>query len=555
MEICAIAQATAFFKHQSTPGQAIMYQSIQSGQIKFDELQSQAIELGLQAKNFNLIGAAGTGKTTTMQALIKRLCQAGHVLPIRSSTKHLVEGSPGIVIVGFTNKAVNNIKKKLPLELQSHCMTIHKLIEYQPVFRDTIDDTGNIRTTRVFEPGRNQANPLPHISTIIFEESSMVGVDLYDEVLAALPRPSATQLIFLGDIFQLPPVFGPSILGFKLAELQTVELTTVYRQALLSPIISLATAIRTCNTVEDNQIASSMIAGKLAGTMISDNGEHGKVTAHTWKKRVSKDAALHVLAQAFLPKIIESGDYNPEEDMILCPFNKSLGTIEINKSIADYLGKKRNAIVHEVIARYTRTHWAVGDKVMVDRHEATIVEIKPTIGYGGKAPHKASTTMNRWGIDPMNLETARQKTADQVLAELDRLSGNSESEESKNLASHSITVYIPDLSLERTLSTAGDINAMTFGYCLTVHKSQGSEWNRVFLMLHDSHAIMISRELLYTAVTRAKNELYIICEADDKDKRNSLKRGSERPIIPGVTLKEKIEYFNGKKQQQLATDQ
>jgi exodeoxyribonuclease V alpha subunit len=515
----------------------------QSKGLVFNSEQLQAIELGLQAKSFCLIGAAGTGKTTVTQELISRLQRAAHMRPLAEATKHLVKDAPAIVICGYTNKAVNNIKKKLPPHLQAHCITIHKLIEYAPAYYEITDDEGFSKTTMRFEPSRNAANPLPHISTIIFEESSMIGTDLYGEVLAALPRPAATQMIFLGDLNQLPPVFGPSILGFKLAELQTIELTHVYRQALASPIISLATSIRT-NKLPALEWWPSALQTE---TIKADNAEHGIVTIHPWKKRIDKDSALIVM-KSFLPKMIASGEYNPEQDMILCPFNKSFGTIELNKIIADYLAKHRKATVYEVIARYQRSYWAVGDRVLVDRHEAIITKIEKTIGYGGKLPVTESLTLDRWGIDPNNSETQTQMSADQILNELDRLGAADGGEESKNLASHTITVYIPDLDIEQHLNTAGDINNMLFGYVLTVHKSQGSEWQKVFLFLHDSHATMISRELIYTAVTRAKHSLYVICEGDTRDKRNSIKRAAERPIIPGTTLREKIAYFADKAQ-------
>ena len=200
-----------------------------AGGMSFNTEQLTAIELALQGKSFCLIGAAGTGKTTVTQEIISRLQRASHVSPLADDTKHLIRGNPGIVICGFTNKAVNNIRKKLPEHLQKHCLTIHKLLEYSPVYYEVINDEGLPSTTMRFEPLRNGANPLPHISTIIFEESSMIGTDLYGQVIAALPMPSRTQIILLGDLNQIPPVFGPSILGFKLAELTTVELTHVYR--------------------------------------------------------------------------------------------------------------------------------------------------------------------------------------------------------------------------------------------------------------------------------------------------------------------------------------
>lgn len=506
------------------------------GAMTFNAEQLSAIELSLQAKSICLIGAAGTGKTTVTQEIISRLQRASHVLPLAEGTKHLIKDAPGIVICGYTNKAVNNIKKKLPAHLQAHCITIHKLLEYQPVYYEVLNDEGIPNTTMRFEPARFGGNPLPHISTLIFEESSMIGTDLYGEVIAALPRPQATQIIFLGDLNQIPPVFGPSILGFKLAELATVELTHVYRQALESPIISLATAVR---------LQSSDVPVKLTEKTVIDKGVHGNLTIHPWKKRVSNDSAITFMRK-FLPTLVESGALNPEEDIILCPFNKSFGTVELNKIMADYLGKQRKAVVFEVIARYLKSYWAVGDRVMVDRHDAVITKIERTQGYGGKLARTESETLDRWGFDPEEDTPSHEMTADEILNQLDTL--GAEDDNTKNLASHTITVYIPDLDISKTLNTAGEINQMLFGYALTIHKSQGSEWQRVFLFLHNSHATMLSRELVYTAITRAKHSLYIICEGDIGQYENSMQRAAKRPIIPGTLLSEKIEFFKGKAQ-------
>ena len=529
---------------------------VRSTGMSFNNEQLTAIELALQGKSFCLIGAAGTGKTTVTQEIISRLQRASHVSPLTDDTKHLIRGNPGIVICGFTNKAVNNIRKKLPEHLQKHCLTIHKLLEYAPVYYEVINDEGLPSTTMRFEPLRNGANPLPHISTIIFEESSMIGTDLYGQVIAALPMPSRTQIIMLGDLNQIPPVFGPSILGFKLAELTTVELTHVYRQALASPIISLATAIRTnarragsFQTGAWHELESMTVPHRLIAPITIDRGEHGKLTIHPWKRRVEKESALAMM-NVFLPKMIESGEYKPDEDMILCPFNKSFGTIELNKIIADFLTKRRGETTWEVIARYQRSYWAVGDRVMVDRHEATITSIKHQHGYDGKLPQPESKQLDRWGNNPDMPPVA--KGLDDVLSELDRLGGGDD--ESRNLSSHTIEVYIPDLDETRVLNTAGEINSMLLGYCLTIHKSQGSEWQRVFLFLHNSHATMLSRELIYTGITRAKHSLYIITEGDSATHKNSLDRAADRPIIPGTTLAEKIDYFRAKKSANMAED-
>lgn len=510
---------------------------------QFNPEQLTAISYALQAKNFCLIGAAGTGKTTVTQEIIKRLQRSSHVLPLSTSTKHLNAQAPGIVVCGYTNKAVNNIKKKLPQHLQGHCLTIHKLIEFAPVYYEILDpETGLTKNTMRFEPSYNGANKLPHISTVVCEESSMIGTDLFGQLLDALPRPDATQFIFLGDLNQIPPVFGPSILGFKLAELLTVELVHVYRQALLSPIISLATAVRT-ESLSD--------IPNLTQTLTIDAEEHGVVHFQPWKKRVDfEDATL--MMKSFIPRIISSGQYNPEQDMILMPFNKKFGTIEINKIIADYLSKQRKATVFEVIARYQASYWAVGDRVMVDRHEAVIKSISVTIGYQGKVPQTESIHLDRWGINSETHTPANDKKSVDELMNLLADSGSVSSDEAKNLASHTITVYIPELDIEKTLNTAGEINTMTFGYALSIHKSQGSEWERVFLFLHNSHATMMSRELIYTAVTRAKNSLFIVCEADAKPYQSSIRIASQRPRIPGTTLREKIDFFAKKAKEMLS---
>lgn len=516
----------------------------QTSKLSFNSEQLQAIELGLQGKSFCLIGAAGTGKTTVTQELISRLQRASHMMPLQAATKHLNKDAPGIVVCGYTNKAVNNIKKKLPDHLQGHCLTIHKLLEFAPVYYEIVDSEGNARTTMRFEPSYHALAKLPHISTLILEESSMIGIDLYGQLIAALPKPHLTQIIFLGDLNQIPPVFGPSILGFKLAESTVVELTHVYRQALLSPIISLATAVRTGDLSGIPEIRSPHTI---------DNQEHGSIKFQPWKKRCDKDDAM-LMMRKFIPTLISSGQYDPENDMILMPFNKSYGTIELNKIIADYLAKQRDSEVFEVIARYQKSYWSVGDKVMHDRHECTILRIEPTIGYSGTPATPASKTLDRWGSDTASTNQSGNMTADQILNQLDQLGSDiGDSDEAKNLASHNITIYIPDLGIEKTLCTAGDINSLTFGYALSIHKSQGSEWNRVFLFLHNSHATMLSRELIYTAVTRAKQNLFIICEADNKPYENSIRVAAQRPRIPGTTLPEKIRYFAAKAKELAST--
>ncbi len=101
-------------------------------------------------------------------------------------------------------------------------------------------------------------------------------------------------------------------------------------------------------------------------------------------------------------------------------------------------------------------------------------------------------------------------------------------------------VKLLDTGVNVSLSKAAEVNALLHSYALTVHKAQGSEWRKVFLALHQSHATMLQRELLYTAVTRAREELYVICEPE------SFIKGINSQRVKGNTLAEKAEYFKGK---------
>lgn len=516
--------------------------------VPLNEKQSSAVELAMRGKSFNLIGAAGTGKTTTTREVVGQLVRLPHIAPLQAGTKHLIKEAPGIVVISFTNKAVNNLKKFLPADLQQHCLTYHKLLQYGPVRYESEPGNPAGGTTMRFEPFFNEDNKLPHISCVIVEESSMVAEDLHRVLLKALPDPEATQFIFLGDLNQLPPIFGPSILGFKLLEQPTVELTHVYRQALESPIITLAHKIR-----EGRGFSANGKGILEEGGFTDDRGEHGKVTIRPWKKRTESRPAMKVCLANVLIPMVTHPDYDFNETAILCPFNKSFGTLELNKFIAQALAEKRGAEVFEVLARGTASYWAVGDRVLVDRREAIILRIEPTPGYAGKFPQESSVSLDRWG----KYRDGKQHNQGyddgdrdaKLLLGLEALEGMDlgDEEGGKNAASHTITVEFVDSGTTQSLSSSGDINSMLFSYVLTVHKSQGSEWRRVVILLHYSHNSMLSRELMYTAITRAKHELFIICEPDRGQVYNSLTKAAKSPEIHGVTLEEKAHYFKQKK--------
>lgn len=493
--------------------------------ITYNEKQQEFINLVASGKSCVLIGAAGTGKTTCQKGGVRRLIQSGRAGVIgATSHKHLRPGTPGIVICAYTRRAVSNIKRNMPEDMRDNCITIHKLLEYEPVFYEVMDpETGDMRNTMKFEPARHSGNPLPDsIHTIIFEEGSMIGTDLHQQVIDACPH--NPQFVYLGDIQQLPPVFGPAILGFKLLELPVVELTEVYRQALESPIISLAHRI---------------LSGKeLPAKEFSEYTKPNLLSIKPWKKKIDDLNAL-LTANQFFKQAEESGLYVPGEDMILIPFNKAFGTDELNKSIANHLAKKGGHVVHQIIAGFNRVYFREGEKVLYDKEDATITKIEKNPSYTGAAYLPASPTLDYWGHDSGQTKTQEEHTDETVDFMLQQVAAG-DSEDRVKKASHRLTVHLEDSDRDVIIESAGDINSLLLGYALTVHKAQGSEWRRVFFVCHQSHATMLQRELLYTAVTRAREELIIICEPE------TFVKGISSQRVKGNTLAEKAEFFKGK---------
>lgn len=495
--------------------------------ITYNSKQQEFINLAASGASCVLIGAAGTGKTTCQKGATQALIESGRAGLLQAGDhKYLRSDTPGIVICAFTRRAAANIAMNLSADLRANCMTIHALLEYEPVYYDVQDPvTHEWKKTMRFEPKRTAHHPLPSsIHTIIFEETSMLGTDLHKEVIDACPH--SPQFIYLGDIQQLPPVFGPAILGFKLLELPVVELTEVYRQALESPIISLA---------------HRCLSGKGISAAEFPEWNRDGLTIRPFKKRVEPEMATIGIGN-LLCQMATENLYNPKDDMILIPFNKAFGTDELNKIIANHLARARKAETYEVIAGFQKVYFSAGDKILVDKEDAVITKIETNPSYAGARCKPHSPTLDYWGYDPAasSHKDIDDDNMDFILQQVANAGGKAK-EERVNQASHIIYYKKNGSEFEEKVNSAGDINAVLLGYVLTVHKAQGSEWNKVILIMHASHATMNSRELLYTAITRAKKELLILCEPD------TLMKGIENPRIKGNTLKEKAEYFKGKK--------
>ena len=543
----------------TTALQSLTVQTVQSGElprtitvydasgtpkdIVLNDKQYEAAKLAAMGASFCLVGAAGTGKTTSTQASIRAIMQSGNCLVISDNThKHLKKGSPGILITSYTRRANNNIRRQMPLDLAGNCITTHKALEYSPVLYERYNEkTGVFYKIRIFEPQRTALNKLcSNITVVVIEEGSMMSVDLYNLLLAALP--AKVQFIFLGDLNQLPPVFGHAILGYKLLELPVIELTEVYRQALESPIIKLAHRI---------------LSGKpMLLNESKDYEREGELQIIKWPKPMKAETAMLAACKIFY-KAYDAGSYNPTTDMILCPqvndketSDRKFNTTLINKYIAHHISHKNNQPTHEIVAGFRKAYYAVGDKVIYDKQDGIITEITANDDYIGMEYQAPSLDLNYFGVNPVEYN----KMINNTDLDLDKLLFNAEENEQEGMklkASHTIKIRLSDAHLEDdlendpdkgivTVKTVGDLLALSLGYAQSVHASQGSEFDKVYLLLHSSHNAMLSRELLYTAVTRAKRQLIILCDSD------SLSRGIVKQRIRGNTLAEKAEYFKGK---------
>lgn len=518
--------------------------------VPYTDEQERAIILATTGHSFCMTGAAGTGKTTTSRGIVQSLIQSNKIPMLSITHNYLQSGVPGIVGCAFTNKAVQNIKRVMPADLQKNFVTIHKLLEFQPDYYEEWDsEKGRMVTKMQFIPARNKLNPLPDsLRVLLIEEATMVGIDLWNQLFDALPVGGKLQIILIGDIQQLPPVFGKSIFIHAMQSgIKTVELTKVHRQALDSPILSLA-----------HRVLSGKVIPSVELDKWNITAEAGKLTIFPWKKALPADMACRKFSKDFMVKKLESGEYDPYEDTILCPYNKSdFGCIEINKHIATFMAQSDKwnpgkELVHEVMGGIHTKYFRIGDKVLWNKTEHRVTSIKINPQYLEKDTALPSRTMDYWGHETDALaqeamvalleggETSQEHLdkMDLLLKTFQDLADSTDGEKATSRqCSHVISVESPEFG-EYEIKTSGDLGNLDLAYAITVHKSQGSEYRRVYFVTHASMATMLFRELLYTAITRAKEELFVVATP------SLFVQGITSQRLPGKTLEEKIAAFN-----------
>ena len=393
-------------------------------QIELDAMQHRAVIESIKHGLLILTGGPGTGKTTTINTMIRFFESEGM----------------SILLAAPTGRAAKRMTEAAGYEAQ----TIHRLLEVN-VNPEETDSVGGFM--------RNRQNPLD-ADVVIIDEMSMVDLPLMHALLSAVVP--GTRLILVGDVDQLPSVGPGSVLRDIIASgcFPVVTLTRIFRQAGESDIVVNAHKIN---------------AGE---PVVLDN----KSRDFFFLKRQDADTIIGVaimLIQKKLPRYVNA---QPGEIQVMTPTRKGLlGVERLNTILQHYLNPESpDKAEQEINGRLFRE----GDKVMQIKNNYQL-EWEVTTKFG-LAVDKGTGVFN----GDMGVITEINKYTETIEVEFD---------ESRKVK------YGFDMTEELELA-----------YAITVHKSQGSEYPAVIIPLLPGPKPLYNRNLLYTAVTRAKKCLTII---------------------------------------------
>lgn len=535
--------------------------------IILDESQLRAVAGILHNKVSVLIGAAGTGKTTVTRVIVaemeKRIAAINlddaqfvtaidhndkYVRILRSEALHNKfkikdddgepsEEMPGIAFAAYTGRASQQLRRALPEQWQPSVSTIHSLLGYAPAFVEIekTDDFGNSYMTEVkrFRPSFDASCKLP-FQVYVLDEASMIPIPLFNELINAIHETS--RILLIGDIHQLPPVYGKSVLGYAMRKWPVFELTIIHRQAAGNAIISNAHRVLQGKPLE-NAVNFHLI-GDMRSKTPSPSGQND---LQQYMLRVIKQLA-------------DLKRYDPYKDAIIVPQNKGLvGCDTLNEYLVTMFNpeiKEHGIIINKRMNIHTGTGhatFAIRDKVMIVSNINTanppitngMIGIIESINLNGKYDQKRSQIDGDDAIEdePLDLDMGALSLAmDNPLASGDEKTEKDEETEDQRQSSHVMTVKFEN-GQTYSCSTAGDYRRVKHGYAATCHKSQGGEYPNIIVLCHSVNARMLSQEWLYTALTRARNNVYVIC--NDRGLTQALARQN----IKGNTIKEKIKSY------------
>lgn len=514
---------------------SILPSTMMDQNIILDEDQAKAVT-GLQTQQFGcLIGAAGTGKTTTTKALIATLERQLPMIDMNRAKRpddrtENEQNNIAVCFCAFTGKAVQNIKRALPKAYHPLCDTIHGTLGYAPVIEEYQDKkTKEWKERKVFRPTFTTLNKLP-FKLVIVDESSMVPIFLWNQLIAALSEDCRVMLI--GDINQLPPVQGRSVFGFAMLKWPTYALTKLHRQAAGDSI-----------AVNAHRILNGQLPTNCAKKFIIQNLPDGSLSA--FQTTIGVIQHLH-----------QAGKFDPLRDALIVPKNiGNLGQLAFNERLVGYFNplQKINDIPINpriiIKAGYKHISYAVGDKIMLLANDrqlgltngmvGVIEEIKPNVKF------KNASGFNSDGVDDV-FDLTMDEFAESINIDTTNKENNNENddaiektteEETERQASHIVTCRFQNIDEPVEFDTSGAFNKITHAYAFTCHKSQGGEYPTVVIVCHASDLMMLTREWLYTAVTRAQERVILLINS------RGLLHAINNQRIKGTTIQDKIQKF------------
>lgn len=386
--------------------------------IDLDEKQQEAIKEAVKSGLMVITGGPGTGKTTTINAIIRYFEMEGL----------------DIYLAAPTGRAAKRMTEATGYEAK----TIHRLLELTGIPEES--------SARVhFE--RNAQNPL-EADVIIIDEMSMVDIFLMHALLSAVV--TGTRLILVGDVNQLPSVGPGSVLKdiIRSGEFPVVELTKIFRQASQSDIV-----------VNAHKINQGI-------PVVLDN----KSMDFFFLKRYDANVIISVvitLIQKKLPKFV---DAQPYDIQVLTPMRKGLlGVERLNGILQQYLNPPEKAKKEK---EHGNGLFREGDKVMQIKNNYQIEwEVR---GLYGIPVEK--------GVGVFNGDTG-------ILREI-------------NTFAETATVEFDERRFVEY--SFKQLDELELAYAITIHKAQGSEYPAVIIPLLGGPKMLMNRNLLYTAVTRAR---------------------------------------------------
>ncbi len=321
--------------------------------------------------------------------------------------------------------------------------------------------------------GRNAGCPLEE-NVIIIDEASMIDLSLMNALVSAVKR--GTRLILIGDADQLPSVGAGNVFGDLISSdrIKTVRLNEIFRQSKESLIITNAHRIN---------------GGEAPILTVTDNDFF--FVRRDYERDIPKTIASLITER--LPKTY--GTSVKEQIQIITPSKKGQGGVEIlNNELQAHINPpakfKREKNSHGVVFRE-------GDKVM--------------------------QTANNYEIEWERDGTAGMGIFNGDIGKIERI----DSQNSKMI------IRFDDKLVEYSFE---DLDELELAYAITVHKSQGSEYPVVIIPMYQCPPMLMTRNLLYTAVTRARRMVILVgrCDIPSKMVENN------REILRYTTLKERV---------------